>query len=343
MQKSFLNNINLKKLLSTFVNGDALYADVRLLVDISHKFAAAYVQTKIKLQKFDVRKFGVSVDEFAYDAIAELFKTSDKNNLTEIKKNFERLLGDDLFDEEQCISVFRRLIFSSVNHYIFRISRAHDPGLAKIIRNLKEAAKNNQSFSLKRVWNETYVCFDANEKNNHLPLIPYELLIAKLNGNVSNYNVFNSFLKSVAELFGGQKGFRKEYPLLDLAYLLREYLSQKNLGLPEAQIDNELSEYELKDILLQIQSKVKKKIGIKYLASGKLEPQILDCYQRAVMEILSSEFIREDCDGKCFYDFLLRHIPELTQEEYQSKHRTKFEYFAKVSRNEFIKLVQKEF
>lgn len=343
MQKSFLNNINLKKLLSTFVNGNALYADVRLLVDISHKFAAAYIQTKIKLQKFDVRKFGISVDEFAYDAIADLFKTSDKNNLAEIKKNFERLLDDDRFDEAECISEFRRLIFSAVNHYIFRISRAHDPGLSKIIRNLKGAAKNNQSFSLKRVWNEAYICLDMNEKNSHLPLIPHELLIANLNGNVLSYDVFNSFLKSVAEIFGGQKDFRKEYPLLELAYILREYLTQKNLKLPEVQTENELSEYELRDILAQIHSKVKKKIGIKYLDSGKLQPQMLECYQKTVVEILSSEFIREDCDGKCFYDFLLRHIPELTIEEYQTKHRTKLEYFAKVSRKEFLKMVQKEF
>ena len=46
---------------------------VTAFVNVCHKMAVAYLRVKSSNGKFDAARFGLTIDDFAYDAIAELF------------------------------------------------------------------------------------------------------------------------------------------------------------------------------------------------------------------------------------------------------------------------------
>lgn len=341
MPNSIFKDLKLKPLVQAFVENRAGYYELRSLINVCQKMAKAYIHSKINARRLDIKRFGITSDELAYEAIAELFRMDEADSFIEIKNYFNKLIASESVDEDEMIIQLRRLIFSIVNHYLFRLNKAHDPDLAKIIRNLKDTVKNKTSFELMKVYNQRIINFAPHEKNTHLPFIPEEYLAMHLNGSISPKNIFETFLLEVEEIFSAQTEFRKEYPLIDLAYLLRNYLANRNIQYDSSEI-NDLDVSELKELLAESQSIIKNAVGSKYISKGKITRELFDVYLKTVYEILSSEYITENETDLNYYQILSKHIPKLTPEDYKVQHRTKLEYFVSLNRKNFLKLAQKE-
>lgn len=342
MPDSLLHNLKLKPLIFSFLNESAGYHQVRELISVSHKLAVAYLKIKIIARKIDFNTIGITPDEFAYDSIAELFSSDHSDDYPKIKTYFQKIFEGDAINEEELLSHLRRLIFSAVNDNIFRVRKFQDPALAKIIRNLKDVVNFKTKFKIKKVWNETYIDFDNEEVKSPLPLYPSDLLVVKLNGNISNKNLFETFILTIGELLNSQNDYRKEYPLLGLAYILRDYFMIKNMSIEENEDHKELHSAELQLLLSEAQAVIKKNIGEKYINSGKFTPDIWDCYEKTIHDILTQVFIEDTGLESNYFNFLLRYLPNLTFAEYQKFHKTKMEYLIRLSKNRFLEIVQKE-
>ncbi|MGH7496346.1 MAG: hypothetical protein ACREOO_28680 [bacterium] len=65
-------------------------------------------------------------------------------------------------------------------------------------------------------------------------------------------------------------------------------------------------------------------------------------YFAAIRALLEAEYVTvEECQ-RSNYDYLQQHLPELTQAEYKHKHRCRFEYLAKLTRQELLHTLRKE-
>ena len=102
----------------------------------------------------------------ALDCIADTFQRDENGHFTTLITYFESLNWRQLSDADLTIAL-RRLIFSKVNEGLFRSYRAEDPNLARIIRNIKEAVKRNDSFSLHREREVQWIVVGSNKKTGY--------------------------------------------------------------------------------------------------------------------------------------------------------------------------------
>jgi hypothetical protein len=308
-------------------------AQLNVLVKVSHAMASAFLAGKsasLLLRSMH----GLNVSDLAYDCIADLFARDDQGKLRQLEAYFSGLPAVSASDEELLIHL-RRLVFSRVNHGVFRLCGEADPALAKILRNIKLAVATLKNFTETERFGEAHLrpsLCDALEEEP--PFEPEELerrFLAVVTGN----EMVPELLSRLSLLLREQTDRCRAVPLMAVGMLFRSVYEKKRLAPAEAvNADDTLVSADTEAIIRSACDAVKHKAREKYTASGKLSEAEYELYFHVIHDELCGKYLGGDGSKVSLFESMSRRMPGLGRDEYVRTHRNIVEYLLRLAQAE---------
>lgn len=327
--------MTLKATLSQIFSAHPNHQAVNNLVQICFRIALAYLHHRLRRGSLVDNQFGISNEDLALDCIAELYQRDEQNAFVVLALYFNNCNWETMSEAELKIAL-RRLVFSKVNEGLFRNYREEDPNLAKIIRNIKEATKQDKRVSLVKSKEASWLVIgDKNTAVNNLPLAPAEILEAHMLSVLCHTSNTYRAVSAFADFAKAHPHYCNGYPLSGFAQILRASF----MGAVVPTEDIEESSYapiEVEQAIQQAITHVRSTLYDTYVRGGKLSRALFDTYVKAVGKTLKSTFTRypESVDSQ--FEALRAFIPDLSKETYMQQHRNVLQYLFKLSRARMI-------
>jgi hypothetical protein len=284
----------------------------------------------------------LSVDDFSYDAIAEMFRRDD-SGMYQCIRELTACLQLPGSTQEEIEYEMRRLVFNSVNRQIYKSFRDLDPALSKILRNVKRTLQDHRTAMMIDHLGE-WVLAPRRLVDLQLerPMIPPEILDVELSIHMGEIGDLREMLRTIATVLAEQQHYSRIYPILGIAQLLRGVYARAFEATGAIEPADDLSSDELERFLNPALGRVLRQTGRNYVDKGKVTEQDLRTYARTLFDILMEEFnVQQSGEGN-FYDFLVRHDPTVSRQQYLEKHRIILEYLTKLVRRELQESIKKE-
>jgi hypothetical protein len=317
-------------------------SSVTALVLVCQRMAAAYVRVKVMTTRFDPMRIGLSVEDFAFDAIAEMFRRDDTGRLTVFATAFGTLSAESQA-QASMEHILRQMVFTAVNRQIFRSYRETDPSLAKLLRNIKNALRSHPTAAMAHLGGEwTIVPRRSIPLLDHLPLMTPELLAAELHALLSGPLDLRELLSTVAAILSEQTEYSRKYPLMGAALLIRGVYTRYRELEEEETLFDAMTDEELERFLRPALGNVLRSTGRKYIENGKVTEEELQIYARALFNLILDKVSGKEEEPRSLFELVVKYDPSMTKDEYLSRHRAILEYLLKLVRRELQELLQNE-
>lgn len=333
--------LHLKQNLSSFLSNSPERLCVKNVATLCHQIALIYLRQKAKTGRLRFIAGGMSREDFATDAIAELFQRDEQGRFVKFIPYFHELDWEHK-SEEELLAAMRRLVFGKVNQSVCRFYREADPSLGKLLRNLKIAVKASPRFLLVHKAGEAWLSLAAEETPARLPVMPPEFLEAHLMSRLRGEPDVKQILALLAEILAEQETYRKGFPLTGLALIIRSTFTNLHVALEQESNGHEhFAPDEIVQMIAISAATTKSRMHASYVGKNKVEASTFAAYFVAIQEALGDEYIHANGISKTYFEHLRRHLPQLAHENYRKHHRCHFEYLAKLTRKEFLSRAKK--
>jgi|WetSurMetagenome_2_1015567.scaffolds.fasta_scaffold113966_2 hypothetical protein len=320
-------------------------ADAEPFVALALRIATLHMQKKIASGAINPAFFGLSTADLAVDCVGPLFERDAQGRFVQLLTYYVPLRWEEL-DETELLAYTRRLVFSKIHQQLARLYKETDPSLEKLMRNLRNAMRSGRHLAEVRRGNELWAVIPGyKEQEQGLPLMPWEFLEGELTPRIHASTTLKDIVRCTAEIFEGQKVYRRSYPFTSLALIVRTAFVRVG-GLHEIEHHDhtlELAPHEIRQAVHKATARIASAKQETYVAQGRVDKRIYDAYMDAARTILQAEFVENDGHDKSFYERLAEKIPGMSTADYQHHHRCHFEYLVKLSREELLKVVKQEF
>jgi hypothetical protein len=237
----------------------------------------------------------------------------------------------------------RRLVFSKVNHRIFRIYNELDPGLGKILRNVKLAVHTLRNFSEVERYGELYLVPGLCDTLEHLPALETEHLLQQLLAEAPPRSRIPELLACLSRFLRRQNAGSRLISLLDSAIIIRDWYAADSRD----QAEQNASEATLAaDDTLQVIRRscraVFQAMRATYVGKKNMCPELFETCCAVVEEGVIERLVAGNNGERSFFRRLRERLPDLTEEEYRSVHRTRLEYLARKAYRRAVGELRKE-
>ncbi|MDI6804395.1 MAG: hypothetical protein QME58_11210 [Bacteroidota bacterium] len=313
---------------------------------MSYKIALSYLRTKYAYGAHIQYRYGISVDDMAYDSIAELFSRDDKGNFTELKRYFNKLGNLSVLSDDELFVGLRRLVFSATNVRFFKIYGELDAALSKIIRNIKLTLKNHTSVKA-IVHNEENFLAPRHTENLllDLPFIPEEILSPEFYDRVSSKSSLRDMLTAIGDILAEQTNYKKIASLIEVSLLIKEAYATdaiRKMDNEEVFAEEMIFNNQIKSIAQKVVSGLKTQYSSRYIEKKKLSPKDVSAIFNAAEEIVINHFCLGDGDPASYFATLQKQLSDLDKENYSDKYRVILEYLAKMAKNQLSDILKEE-
>lgn len=321
--------------------GDATRLQMNRLVKVCHALSISIVRYKISYAKLETRFHYSSYPDIAYDIIAELFRRDEYGQLVKIKNYFEGIPLLETTDED-ILAHLRRLVNSRVNQEIFRIYAEIDPGLSKVLRNIKLAVQEHEHFQVILRTGEWYILPTLSEPNAHLPVVDYERLIHELAALATGGESIPELLKRLSLYLREQETHARFVLVMTVARAFRFLISRDDSILQETYPDDRLLVEGAEAVIRETCRRERERYLQKYVEQKRVKREVFESYFGAIEETMLSHFLDNDGSDQSLFERLHVLRPEITHDEYYEKHRSVVEYLARLTRTAVAEQLKKE-
>ncbi|MFN0159318.1 MAG: hypothetical protein ACKVRP_14755 [Bacteroidota bacterium] len=309
------------------------------VVHIVHALANAFLASK-RSNGTLATLHGLNTSDIAYDCIAEIFQQDEQGTLVQLRAYFGSVAFDSLTDEE-LLAHLRRLVFSKVNHGVFRLYNESDPSLSRILRNTKLAIASLGQFVEVDRFGEPCIAPAMCETLEHLPPMEKDhiethlLTVARGNESVPD------LLAKLAVCLRDQTEYCRLVPLVVVAYALRTVYQSKQRSAGEAApSDGVMLEDDIVKVVQSVSRQVHAQFKEKYVK--KLQPEVFALYMNAIEQALVDRFVNGNGEDTSLYERMAALLPGLTKEDYKKYHRSRVEYMSRQAHDLAITELKKE-
>lgn len=331
-------SIGLREVIIAILGNECTRQQLNRLIKVSHTLANAFIASKTTAGTLSMVT-GLTTSDLAYDCIADLFQQDSEGNYTQLIAYFAGLSLTTARDEEILAHV-RRLVFSKVNQGIYRVCSETDPALAKILRNLKIAINTLKNFTEFERFGEPCIAPCACNMLEDLPAFERDELQRHFIREVSGRENVPDMLAKFSLFLREQKKYSRVIPLVLTGILFRDVYSQKEVAYEEASFDDTLIKIDAAAFIKKACRCVAERNSEKYVGKGKVTPDVFRSYFCVIEEVLIEKYIGMDGEDTSLCEALQNHIPDLTEQEYKTKHRNRIEYLLKQTNKEALKLLK---
>jgi hypothetical protein len=280
-------------------------------------------------------QFGMTVDDLAMDVIADLFGRDEHGRFSQLANYFESIAWHEQ-SEEYLHAATRRLVMSQVTEGLFYRHQEHDPGLGRIIRNLKRSLDGHPELVLTKRLSRPWIMVlgELNTDSGARPLMPPEFLEAYL-ASAGPARDTPDLLRRLAEILRHQSVYRKSVPLTLVAQAVRA----ANVHLePDASVSHQMPRaYQKEDVIALVSRCVElthQSLKSTYVDTNKVDRNVYLLYVRAVHNRILYEVGAGSHDNPCETNFeaLCAVMAPLSRDAYTRDHRAIFEYMMRVTK-----------
>ena len=333
----------LRRYLVNIFTGTHSHNEVSELVSIAHALATAYLKRKIAMGRFSLERFSVSLDQFAFDAIAEVFERDAHDTFVRLQSYFESLDIHKLSDEE-ILAHFQTIVFSKINDRIMEASFENDPVYGKILRNIRLSIHSVRNFEEREILGEKIIVPVFCEVNEHLPEIPENELLAIVAESVRHSKNIPQVLAKLCKNICEQEEYSRTIPLLKLAGSIRNaFVEVSSSEVQGAAIEHQLAEVEIRKVITGICTQLHSEMHSKYVVKRKVSSETYEAYFCVIQQKLIERYVHLNGEADTYFELMKEHIPELTSTGYRKKHRAMLEYFAMLANDRTSTILRKEY
>lgn len=333
----------LRELLSALLERRHTRLQLHRFVGLCNSIALSLVQSKISAGTIQVKHFGLSPADIAFDAIADLFREDEDGILVQIKVYFESVDWEGMEDEALLIHL-RRLVFARTNQGLFRMFQEIDPGLGKILRNTKLAITALNNFVEVDHFGEPCIAPNLCDPLSRLPMIDRDCLERRLLEMTNGSERIPEILARLSCYLREQNEHSRMVPMMWVAYGIRGVYARLEADeLEQPEVETSLSKEETRAALHEACLRVKAQGEQKYLGDNSLTGEVYDKYFNVIERILDKRLISNDGHDVSLFKLLQGEMPDVTREEYNARHKSKLEYLARVTEQKAIELLKRNF
>lgn len=312
------------------------------LVALSHSIAIAFLESKTASGSLNKEFLHLTIEDAAYDCIAELFRRDDKDRFFALKGYFSAFNLHSL-SETEVLSHLRRLVFTKVNDGIARLYHQSDPALSKIIRNIRLAVHALGNLVEVERFGEIYLAPSACETLEHLPKLDEQelekLLMPKVRGDENVLEITGKLALALRE----QSSSARLINILHAALAIRSIYSRKALPFAgESSPDDDEEKNEFLVLLQRAVNRTKQRLHEKYVLKKKINATTYSQYFTVIQSRLECMLTTDSNDGESLYSSLKTFLPKLTERQYRSGHKATLEYLLKLTRDEAAQEIRKK-
>lgn len=312
------------------------------IAEYCKNIALAYLKKKVRAGNHYILNLSNSLNDLAWDCIADLFERNDKGRFVQFEIYFEDENLDSLTEADVQMKL-RRLVFSKVNDGLFRNFGIFDMSLSKIIRNLKLAAAKHD-VPVDRWGTDNYLFFgDEATEISSKPVFPPEFLEVRLTNRLHVNMETPEILNELENIFAKQDQYQKRYPIVQLARVIRRsFINLHDNHKTFRDVANPtISEEKLAEFLKLSLEQCSECFRETYVKKGKIDADSLAKYVSCIENILHHHYIADSEVGDSYYDHFTEVFTGVTKEQYRSQHRQYLEYMVKQVRNDLFHKLKK--
>lgn len=319
-----------------------------------------------------------NLDDVAIDCIATLFTRDEKQQFIQLKKYFADLISNSNTNNDSEILIkLRGLIIKKTKQELSRIFRERDPEGAKILRNVRVALKSAPDLGSFREMGREFIfseisaaSAEANPDtvltkheltprheilpdqsrdtlypnlrrrqpaiperilrqeylNHYSPKDPVSIQVRKMLWIVSRYSDFQNFLGLDI--------------VVDIIRTMNQEMFHESV-ITEVDHESPLDQLRNKEIEKVVHSSIKfisQKIEKQYVVKHKIPEDKARVYLNTITDLIQD--LANGRSTESNFSYLLRYLPELTQQQYREDERSVFEYLVKLAKTDLIKKLQ---
>lgn len=315
----------------------------RQVVDTAHRLARAYLMRRQSAGLLSLDVLGLTINDLAMDCIAHLFTRDETGEFPELQRFFaDQPL--DTFDAADAHRSLRCLVTRAVGDHLFRCYQTADPGLGRIIRNLKRAIRQSTHCRLERRGATLHVVLVDGSTGTRL-LSP-DRMAAHLTVHLTGTLVIPTCLNHVLSLLDAHADAHPYYPVSLLAQSIR--MAQRQVQTTDVACDEQwpsvpasshhlahISPDTIRTALYNSVRSVREAKRAQYSRDHD-RAAWYQTYMRGVQTYLEATYVPPGRSSFAHHDALREHRPSLTREHYREQHRHTFEYLLRCTRDVFI-------
>ncbi|MCA9732387.1 MAG: hypothetical protein H6696_11310 [Deferribacteres bacterium] len=337
--------------------------DLTQFVNLVQKISLSYLKYQEVIGKnirWENTEHGTELEDMALDCVAGLFMRNENNEFIQLKRYFEPFLEyQENLENAEVMILLRRLIIKKTKQELSRIFKERDPEGAKIIRNIRVAVKNGDTFGTFREMGREYIFNQP--RTDYLPQgvtntlveteIDQESFLRKDKPTIPEkvlrshylevYNPKDHVSTSIRKMLSAVEtddDFQKCLPMDLIARLIRQTSLEmaRTRLMAQFEEDSPLDYVRMKEIeqaKKKVLTRVRAKVFSQYVDSGKIEPEKGEIYYKTLNDVLDD--ITHNKKIESYYRHLQKYLPNLTQKRYRAEERTIFEYLGKLTKKWF--------
>ena len=330
----------LGEIISAVVESSPSQRQLHRLVAVCHVLATAFVRSKITTGSINHSLLALHPSDIAYDCIADLFQTDQQGNLVQVKTYFDGI-GFSAMSDIQLLAYLRRLVFSKVNHGLFRLYNEADPVLGKIIRNIKLAVGTLKAFSEEERFGEVYLVPAAVEPLYHLPPFESSHLEREFRTFARPREHVPALMAKLSLVVRQQEEYCRAIPLMTLAHLIRA-LYLHGMGSERTCDENPIEHTGVEEAIKKACAEVLCAAKKTYVDRGKADQNTVAGYLWAVEKALRCRLIELDGENFSYYEALKAQTPDLSEDSYHRLHKSRVEYLGRMAFENVVTRLRKE-
>lgn len=304
------------------------HMEITGLVAVARAMAAVILRRK-RQGEYLAHLGGVNEADLATDCIAELFRRNDDGSYVALRAYFSSLNIAEADDAELAVHL-RRLVSSAVNQSVFRMFGDLDPGLSRIIRNIKGAVASLRTFTEMDVRGESCIAPILTDPLLHLPFPARDELLADLLPSARGSERVPELMAALATILRQRTATSRAVPLVRVALLFRDVVAVRQPPAPAADDGPDpLARVDLESAILDACNTIYGQIAEKYRVTKKLPAGLVEAYFGAVRHYLRSR-LNGTGEEPGLYESLRAVGPAISKAEYRLVHRQRVEYIARL-------------
>lgn len=301
------------------------------LVLICRNMAEAYLRVR-RVGRVAAHR-GQTVEDLALDLVADLFRRDAAGRFVVLREYFDPVPTD----RDDAMVNLRRLVFSVVGEGLFDQHRSFDPGLARIIRNVKAAARR-LGLPIEARHGVRWIRFGPVDAR--LPSIAPDLLERSLAGKIREGVALETVLQAISDLLDDQEVYLRAVPVVAVASTIRSAWIRIQAHEGE---ESGFSGFEgfsgdgFGPLVSLAVAGIRADLHPSYVESGKVSESLFRSYLAVIASYLADVTTDGEQADRSLYERLAVELPGLDRAEYGLRHRARLEYMARRGRDALVK------
>ncbi len=328
--------MDIKELFVLLLTDRARERDIARLAHTCHALAKSLITSfhTRHLRHFSLAEY--STESFAWRCITDLFLPRNGESCHELRTYLRQRFPDpSLCTAEEAAIALRTVVSKKVSQTIPEIYGELDPDFRRLLRNILRHVKGSGGYTLVHSVHGLLVL----RVNAHIPLrekaeMPGDELLRLLAERGRAGDAASHLVDAVFDIFSAQTEYRRLYPLLGLAALLRDFHALHKPAVEQVNDPTTVS-MEREGVQRRVDRAVEHvgEILLRYTQRGSVPRE-----RAGALRLMMRRVFEDMADGECrtLYDYYHAAFGTDSYIEYRDLWRSKVEYLFRVGRDHLL-------